>query len=203
MARAYLEGEFGLNPLKRVNSILTRQCLLAFVPEVAHVSIPSNGSIQFLHASTRIEEPGRYFGLNPLTRVNSILSKRVGWLRLLSFFKSQSPQTGQFNSYTSPSSNIDYANVIESQSPQTGQFNSYKNTMEYLFVSIAKSQSPQTGQFNSYNWKTRWLQKVGKCLNPLKRVNSILTRLFALKCGFRANKSLNPLKRVNSILTVN
>ena len=29
-------------------------------------------------------------------------------------------------------------------------------------------------------------------LNPLKRVNSILTRLFALKCGFRANKSQSP-----------
>ena len=42
---------------------------------------------------------------------------------------------------------------------------------------------------------------MNKSLNPLKRVNSILTR----KKGFffyYADKRLNPLKRVNSILTI-
>ncbi len=38
-----------------------------------------------------------------------------------------------------------------------------------------------------------------KSLNPLKRVNSILTR-WKLK-WYRRGWSLNPLKRVNSILT--
>ncbi len=65
-----------------------------------------------------------------------------------------------------------------SQSPQTGQFNSY--VQENLFVRkdiFDTSQSPQTGQFNSYtiislsNFPTLLFH----CLNPLKRVNSILT----------------------------
>ena len=38
-------------------------------------------------------------------------------------------------------------------------------------------------------------------LNPLKRVNSILTLRLAVYRKQRRNKSLNPLKRVNSILT--
>ena len=41
-----------------------------------------------------------------------------------------------------------------------------------------------------------------ECLNPLKRVNSILT-LPAISKAFHISKEgLNPLKRVNSILTV-
>ena len=67
-----------------------------------HLSVildPSNGSIQFLHASD--EETG-----------------------LVNFYLSQSPQTGQFNSYTLFGS-IKMCGIRESQSPQTGQFNSY------------------------------------------------------------------------------
>ena len=38
------------------------------------------------------------------------------------------------------------------------------------------SQSPQTGQFNSYKASHKELSARGStCLNPLKRVNSILT----------------------------
>jgi len=65
--------------------------------------------------------------------------------------KSQSPQTGQFNSY-SFSTNLDLLYGLESQSPQTGQFNSYYSKN----VSNICSNSPHS-------------------LNPLKRVNSILT----------------------------
>mgnify|MGYP007030610192 CR=1 FL=1 len=62
------------------------------------------------------------------------------------------------------------------------------------------SQSPQTGQFNSYIPPFE-----GDCenfygLNPLKRVNSILTKIYNLV--FLLLVCLNPLKRVNSILTV-
>jgi len=38
------------------------------------VSIPSNGSIQFLHISGYTVPIGKYEGLNPLKRVNSILT---------------------------------------------------------------------------------------------------------------------------------
>jgi len=90
-----------------------------------------------------------------------------------------------------------------------------------------RSQSPQAGQFNSYEWETfiarprrrhevsipssgsiQFLRHVhqvlssNKCksLNPLKRVNSILTGLFFCLLN-KKRISLNPLKRVNSILT--
>jgi len=39
-------------------------------------------------------------------------------------------------------------------------------------------------------------------LNPLKRVNSILTQVKTQLALERATESLNPLKRVNSILTL-
>ena len=90
---------------------------------------------------------------------------------------SQSPQTGQFNSYEDGW----YVHVDDerlSQSPQTGQFNSYHPddlpaisrgfgvsipsngsiqfllqlpNGKFLIKDYGKSQSPQTGQFNSYN----------------------------------------------------
>jgi len=62
------------------------------------------------------------------------------------------------------------------------------------------SQSPQTGQFNSYNSLIYEVQlEAYDSLNPLKRVNSILTKT-QVKTQL-ALESLNPLKRVNSILT--
>jgi len=63
------------------------------------VSIPSSGSIQFLHIDLCVSNFGG-----------------VG--------VSQSPQTGQFNSYLKDQMELKLL-VIESQSPQTGQFNSY------------------------------------------------------------------------------
>jgi len=62
------------------------------------------------------------------------------------------------------------------------------------------SQSPQTGQFNSYKkMKTNQINPQKQSLNPLKRVNSILT--FSHLSNPHTNWGLNPLKRVNSILT--
>jgi len=87
------------------------------------VSIPSNGSIQFLHGAysifsgsdlslnplkrvnsilTRINEDtitAEIIGLNPLKRVNSILTNQTNTGGTKCLIKSQSPQTGQFNSY--------------------------------------------------------------------------------------------------------
>jgi len=89
-----------LNPLKRVNSILTLPELTELrktqvkvsipsngsiqflpyriginpLPSLRKVSIPSNGSIQFLLQSKGSLKEGPNYSLNPLKRVNSILT---------------------------------------------------------------------------------------------------------------------------------
>jgi len=64
------------------------------------------------------------------------------------------------------------------------------------------SQSPQTGQFNSYSIATiGQKEQKEEGLNPLKRVNSILTITENGNYPIKDYISLNPLKRVNSILT--
>jgi len=93
---------------------------------------------------------------------------------------SQSPQTGQFNSYavkelglfdgkvyvSIPSNGsiqfLHWRNKMlnkiyqeESQSPQTGQFNSYPDYPGFDIVTSDESQSPQTGQFNSYDYDNK------------------------------------------------
>jgi len=87
--------------------------------------------------------------LNPLKRVNSILTwVEENSVKISVDPLSQSPQTGQFNSYTDVSNPYAYAE---------------------------QSQSPQTGQFNSYEFVGDLIEEGLQCLNPLKRVNSILT----------------------------
>jgi len=71
---------------------------LAFVKN--YVSIPSNGSIQFLQSILQTNILKKILCLNPLKRVNSILTQMT--IHLIDAGKkivSQSPQTGQFNSY--------------------------------------------------------------------------------------------------------
>ena len=114
----------GLNPLKRVNSILTSQWKLTLV-KLKKVSIPSSGSIQFLLNLTRID-----------------------WVEKVS--RSQSPQAGQFNSYCYRRQSKTDTTLFKSQSPQAGQFNSYDTKTGELIDIIPESQSPQAGQFNSY-----------------------------------------------------
>ena len=65
-----------LNPLKRVNSILTGMSDADVCNELGMVSIPSSGSIQFLQI-LKLKNPqaDRALSLNPLKRVNSILTK--------------------------------------------------------------------------------------------------------------------------------
>jgi len=56
--------------------------------------------------------------------------------------------------------------------------------VEEVGLFTGKSQSPQTGQFNSYHKESRLPPPtLFFCLNPLKRVNSILTRRAV--CGFQ------------------
>ena len=63
--------------------------------------------------------------LNPLKRVNSILTASCYLEFIEPWTMSQSPQTGQFNSYCYRRTNDGLEKVEKSQSPQTGQFNSY------------------------------------------------------------------------------
>ena len=79
-----------------------------------------------------------------------------------------------------------------SQSPQAGQFNSYSDTIDDDFwESYLESQSPQAGQFNSYQILKGEQHERTKCLNPLKRVNSILTILNGFEPIYQGNVS-NP-----------
>jgi len=89
--------------------------------------------------------------LNPLKRVNSILTASCYLEFIEPWTMSQSPQTGQFNSYAVYSQTYSFLTILESQSPQTGQFNSYRDDTGEVSVPI-------------------------ESLNPLKRVNSILTK---------------------------
>ncbi len=69
-----------LNPLKRVNSILTDESISRWIDSQLAVSIPSNGSIQFLPWYTENGIIVKDDGLNPLKRVNSILtSSNISW----------------------------------------------------------------------------------------------------------------------------
>jgi len=69
-------------------------------------------------------------------------------------------------------------------------------------VGYFRSQSPQTGQFNSYNIRIKeYEDTINISLNPLKRVNSILTDAIDSD-DKQMFLGLNPLKRVNSILTM-
>jgi len=69
--------------------------------------------------------------LNPLKRVNSILTLIITTEDNKAKYESQSPQTGQFNSNHSITIHLHNIPNEESQSPQTGQFNS--NTMMRSF----------------------------------------------------------------------
>jgi len=71
-----LAESMSLNPLKRVNSILTFGKVMSITNVKNKVSIPSNGSIQFLHKVIETLLKLSSLCLNPLKRVNSILTFR-------------------------------------------------------------------------------------------------------------------------------
>jgi len=90
---------YSLNPLKRVNSILTVEDL-SLDSEVALAGLNPlkrvNSILTILGDFVNIDTPKC---LNPLKRVNSILTPIFNLRRLKCCVLSQSPQTGQFNSY--------------------------------------------------------------------------------------------------------
>jgi len=116
------------------------------------VSIPSNGSIQFLRnlSETSLKRVSSQC-LNPLKRVNSILTKAKSFIWFCWRFRSQSPQTGQFNSYANKS--LCYRSHSDSVSiPSNG-------SIQFLHKKLYLTEN----------------KDVYLGLNPLKRVNSILT----------------------------
>ena len=141
---------------------------------------------------------------------------------------SQSPQAGQFNSYLKnvtannnfdlidvsiPSSGsiqflpeidekIDYDEIFESQSPQAGQFNSYPFSSLSAWLIRLEVSIPSSGSIQFLQERDCQHFQSNLSLNPLKRVNSILTCLEEIWIWQIGDLGLNPLKRVNSILTI-
>jgi len=113
------------------------------------VSIPSNGSIQFLRL-VQLSWRNLDLSLNPLKRVNSILTTEDEMMEL--GWKSLNPLKRVNSILTRSKFQECFVRCIWSQSPQAGQFNSY---LSYIYILYIYSLS------------------IG--LNPLKRVNSILT----------------------------
>jgi len=139
---------------------------------------------------------------------------------------SQSPQAGQFNSYSMVFESSYFLSQKLSQSPQAGQFNSYPKRISLLyerdsyclnplkrvnsiltpedipFLSRAfKSQSPQAGQFNSYEMKDEMIAKGWKIVSIPSSGSIQFLPKYIIRALPQAPISLNPLKRVNSILT--
>ena len=60
-------------------------------------------------------------GLNPLKRVNSILTRAIRFASQLGFdIESQSPQAGQFNSYTDSSFEVSDGEAYKVSIPSSG-----------------------------------------------------------------------------------
>ena len=90
--------------------------------------------------------------LNPLKRVNSILTISVrSWTYIYSGYLSQSPQAGQFNSYMGIGYVLSEMKLIQVSIPSNGSIQFLREI------------------------KMDIIDKIKRGLNPLKRVNSILT----------------------------
>jgi len=204
-----------LNPLKRVNSILTKMMSLRPIVYDPESQSPQTGQfnsytkIRSKNESKRFQKSqspqtgqfnsytvkdhrGRNLGtysLNPLKRVNSILTTAILVILPL-FFKSQSPQTGQFNSYFGEKEHKILLRTVSIPSNGSIQF-LQKGQGWRPQPWLWRSQSPQTGQFNSYNFGVYYVRVIIISLNPLKRVNSILTACNI--CNFsRLSESQSP-----------
>ena len=87
-----------------------------------------------------------------------------------------------------------------SQSPQTGQFNSYEEDLKIEMPIIGLNPLKRVNSILTLSIE-KIFHFLEYCLNPLKRVNSILTSTREIAITIAMTTSLNPLKRVNSILT--
>ena len=138
------------------------------------VSIPSNGSIQFLHKMSVQENIIGTLSVSIPSNGSIQFLPIIRCPTITRYIMSQSPQTGQFNSYRKSVQFIRTIGIM-CLNPLK-RVNSiltlcWRAISEVMFL----SQSPQTGQFNSYDNNYDYIERP-LSLNPLKRVNSILTR---------------------------
>jgi len=92
--------EVSLNPLKRVNSILTDLVNLQIEMSTLRLNPLKRVNSILTLTELRKTQVKSQLGLNPLKRVNSILTRTKNLSETSLKRVSQSPQTGQFNSYT-------------------------------------------------------------------------------------------------------
>jgi len=142
-----------LNPLKRVNSILTISVRSWTYIYSGYLSqSPQAG--QFNSYEVYSWDPNRKVTkcLNPLKRVNSILTNYVEITGSIDSIRSQSPQAGQFNSYIANAEMSIPRMIIPVSIPSSGsiQFLPRFSSLIRVLEKSYESQSPQAGQFNSY-----------------------------------------------------
>ena len=125
------EPPISLNPLKRVNSILT---LVEAVEEVGLFTgksqSPQTGQFNSYHKESRLPPPTLFFCLNPLKRVNSILTLKEGPNYMKMGGIVSIPSNGSIQFLLIMRNCFSYTKRLRSQSPQTGQFNSYSGVFK-------------------------------------------------------------------------
>jgi len=113
------------------------------------VSIPSSGSIQFLQ-KRRYQLFSFGFGVS-IPSSGSIQFLRRHWFRRIRVYDVSIPSSGSIQFLHMFHLSHPDADFELSQSPQAGQFNSYSRMNEFSYMTSShESQSPQAGQFNSY-----------------------------------------------------
>ena len=171
----------GLNPLKRVNSILCSEDVFS-QSTLEESQSPQAGQFNSYEEKLFIDpmfEPDR---LNPLKRVNSILTSKLIYTIWKSIFVSITSSGSIQFLLEWRMAKCNYA-CDESQSPQAGQFNSYTYKPPYMFNIPLKVSIPSSGSIQFLLVDDVYIMNNKLCLNPLKRVNSILT--------FSSNLSFN------------
>ena len=136
----------GLNPLKRVNSILTKKVSKAILQK-SKVSIPSSGSIQFLLIS-QSWIPYLLKVSIPSSGSIQFLRKQRRFVQVLTLSVSI-PSSGSIQFlHNDAACNICNFSV---SIPSSGSIQFLPNKkVSKAILQKSKSQSPQAGQFNSY-----------------------------------------------------
>jgi len=192
-----------LNPLKRVNSILTNYVEITGSIDSIRSQSPQAGQFNSYIANAEMSIPRMIIPVSiPSSGSIQFLPRFSSLIRVLEkSYESQSPQAGQFNSYVKPMAKQSFRTTRKVSIPSSGSIQFLRNpekkvsptvlkkvsipssgSIQFLHVKklyqilrpTLKSQSPQAGQFNSYLAK-KIDKRYGDSLNPLKRVNSILT----------------------------
>ncbi len=136
-----------LNPLKRVNSILTLMFQIIHMPTLIKVSIPSNGSIQFLRRMKMCVIRCYKVSIPSNGSIQFLPIRFEVWVPSEQK-ESQSPQTGQFNSYKSETQEV-YSWDTSVSIPSNGsiQFLHYYYHLLDIYIYIVSIPSNGSIQF--------------------------------------------------------